>query len=40
MNTGSALASIVSPLVAGHVIETPFEEEGAVAPAARPLTAG
>ena len=69
MNTGSALAAIVSPLVAGYVIdvtgnwylpflmsmgllllglfsaflmhpETPFEEGGAMAPAARPLTAG
>ncbi|MGA7999458.1 MAG: MFS transporter, partial [Bradyrhizobium sp.] len=69
MNTGSALAAIVSPLVAGYVIdvtgnwylpflmsmgllllglfsaflmhpETPFEEEGSVAPMARPLTAG
>ena len=69
MNTGSALAAIVSPLVAGYVIdvtgnwylpflmsmgllllggfsaflmhpETPFEEGDAVAPAARPLTAG
>jgi len=69
MNTGSALAAIVSPLVAGYVIdvtgnwylpflmsmgllllglfsaflmhpEIPFEEGDAMAPAARPLTAG